>query len=154
MNTITKLSITWFIAAALVAVASPAFAQADDEDLKFAAIEALITAPPERAMPIVQRVLASDASDELKTVTWIGVALCVAGGGWLAAKPALLSGIVAGVALSILGVIDALVAVDSGGLGFIAPLIDFAFAVKVFINCAQYAKAASQPVTEIGPPPM
>jgi hypothetical protein len=67
MNTFKKFSITCFIAVALVTVANPAFAQADDEDLKFAAIEALITAPPERAMPIVQRVLASDASDELKS---------------------------------------------------------------------------------------
>ena len=67
MNTLTKLSITWFIAATMVAVANPTFAQADDDDLKVAAIEALITAPPERAMPIVQRVLASDASDELKS---------------------------------------------------------------------------------------
>jgi HEAT repeat protein len=67
MNTFRKFSITCFIAVALVTVANPAFAQADDEDLKFAAIEALITAPPERAMPIVQRVLASDASDELKS---------------------------------------------------------------------------------------
>ena len=61
MNKLAKL----FIACALLTFANPGLAQ-DDEDLKFAAIEALITAPPERAMPIVQRVLAGDASDELK----------------------------------------------------------------------------------------
>jgi HEAT repeat protein len=64
MNNFAKL----LLACALVAVATPGLAQDDDsDDLKFAAIEALITAPPERAMPIVQRVLASDASDELKS---------------------------------------------------------------------------------------
>jgi HEAT repeat protein len=64
MNKIAKL----FLACALLAVANPGLAQGDDSDeLKFAAIEALITAPPERAMPIVQRVLAGDASDELKS---------------------------------------------------------------------------------------
>jgi HEAT repeat protein len=64
MNTLARL----LLACALLAVASAGLAQDDDSDeLKFAAIEALITAPPERAMPIVQRVLASDASDELKS---------------------------------------------------------------------------------------
>jgi HEAT repeat protein len=67
MNKFPTLSIACVIAVAFVAVTNPAFAQADDDELKFAAIEALITAPPERAMPIVQRVLASDASDELKS---------------------------------------------------------------------------------------
>jgi len=36
------------------------------EALKMAAIEALMVAPPERALPVVQRLLASDNSDELK----------------------------------------------------------------------------------------
>jgi len=53
---------------ALLSVAVIAFAQTDDSDeLKVAALEALISAPPERALPIVQKVLASDASDELKS---------------------------------------------------------------------------------------
>jgi HEAT repeat protein len=40
--------------------------QGENEELKIAALEALISAPPERAMPIVQRVLAGDDSDEIK----------------------------------------------------------------------------------------
>ena len=51
---------------------TPALALADDDEtgdaerLKVAAIEALISAPPERALPIVTRVLQSDDSDEIK----------------------------------------------------------------------------------------
>jgi HEAT repeat protein len=50
----------------------PAFALADADEpgdaerLKVTAIEALISAPPERALPIVTRVLGSDESDEIK----------------------------------------------------------------------------------------
>lgn len=50
----------------------PAFALADPDErgdaerLKVAAIEALISAPPERALPIVTRVLRGDESDEIK----------------------------------------------------------------------------------------
>lgn len=44
------------------------FAQSnsDDEELKIAAIEALISAPSERALPIVNRVMAGNHSDEIK----------------------------------------------------------------------------------------
>lgn len=51
---------------------APAFALADADEpgdakrLKVAAIEALISAPPQRALPIVTRVLGSDESDEIK----------------------------------------------------------------------------------------
>ena len=48
--------------------ASIAFAQTDDaEALKVTALEALIAAPPERALPIVRKVLDGDGSDELKS---------------------------------------------------------------------------------------
>ena len=48
--------------------ASIAFAQTDDaEALKVTALEALIAAPPERAVPIVRKVLDGDGSDELKS---------------------------------------------------------------------------------------
>ena len=53
--------------ALLLAVSAPAAAQTDDNDeLKIAALEALITAPPERAMPLAARVLQGDHSDEVK----------------------------------------------------------------------------------------
>jgi len=58
--------------AALMATAS--FAQSGDtntisesEQLKIAALEALISAPPDRALPLVQKVLSSNNSDEVKT---------------------------------------------------------------------------------------
>ncbi|MGB5410194.1 MAG: HEAT repeat domain-containing protein [Woeseiaceae bacterium] len=62
MNTISKVLVT----TALLLAASVSAAQTDEEELKIAAMEALITAPPERALPIVQKVLAGNGSDELK----------------------------------------------------------------------------------------
>lgn len=55
---------------ALILLATPAFAQSSDtqeqDSLKMAALQALITAPPERALPIVDKVLSGDNSTELK----------------------------------------------------------------------------------------
>ena len=58
--------------AALMATAS--FAQSGDantnsesEQLKIAALEALISAPPDRALPLVNKVLSGNYSDEVKT---------------------------------------------------------------------------------------
>ena len=66
MKNLSKL----LAAIALLLLASAAVAQTtvtDDQDsLKMAALEALITAPPERALPIVDKVLAGDSSTELK----------------------------------------------------------------------------------------
>ena len=57
-------------ALALLLFATTAVAQTSDaeeqDSLKMAALEALITAPPERALPIVDKVLAGDNSKELK----------------------------------------------------------------------------------------
>ena len=60
---------TIFIIAAVIctALAPQAVAQsADDDELKIAALEALIAAPPERALPIAAKVLAGDNSDDVK----------------------------------------------------------------------------------------
>lgn len=46
--------------------ASNALAQSDDEELKIAAIEALISAPPSRALPLARKALKGDHSDEVK----------------------------------------------------------------------------------------
>ena len=58
------------LAAFILILSGPGFAQTDlngdSEELKIAALQALISAPPERALPIVEKVLESDASDELK----------------------------------------------------------------------------------------
>ena len=52
---------------AALAAAASALAQDDDADeLKIAALEALIAAPPERALPAVTRVLEGNNSDEVK----------------------------------------------------------------------------------------
>jgi HEAT repeat protein len=59
-------SVKILLACVLLGIATPALAQDDTEQLQQTALEALIMAPPERAMPIVQRVLAGDSSDELK----------------------------------------------------------------------------------------
>ncbi len=82
-----------------------------------------------------------DVSDELVTVTLVGIGLCVVTGIWLAIKPSVAIGVAAGVSLAILGIIDLLLAVDLGGLAFIAPLIDFGFAARIFAGCSSYARA-------------
>ena len=66
MNTVTKLLVT----VSLVFYAGNSIAQSDTaddvEELKIAALEALIMAPPERALPLVRKVLEGDNSDEMK----------------------------------------------------------------------------------------
>jgi HEAT repeat protein len=55
------------LAAAVVSIGSMTIARADDaEDLKMEALRALMSAPPERALPIVSKVLKGSGSDELK----------------------------------------------------------------------------------------
>jgi len=66
MNNFRKTVIT-FAAMTSIAVASQAFAQSDDaEELKIAALEALMAAPPERALPLAAKALQGDHSDEVK----------------------------------------------------------------------------------------
>ncbi len=66
MNNFRKTIFT-FAAITSIAVASQAFAQTDDaEELKIAALEALMAAPPERALPLAAKALQGDHSDEVK----------------------------------------------------------------------------------------
>ena len=64
-----KLS-TWLRIMALLAMTSLSLAQDDSDrdrdELRIAALEALISAPPEFALPRVRRLLAEDISDEVK----------------------------------------------------------------------------------------
>ena len=61
MNNVYKVIISVLILLAW----STAIAQAeDDEQLKIAALEALISAPPERALPIARKVLEGSGSDD------------------------------------------------------------------------------------------
>lgn len=64
-----KLAAAWmFLGFSTVATAQTEDAPAieDSEELKIAAVEALISAPPDRALPIVTKVLQGEGSDELK----------------------------------------------------------------------------------------
>jgi len=54
------------ISTASLAQSGAAARNSDAEELKIAALEALISAPPERALPIVRKVLNGEGSDELK----------------------------------------------------------------------------------------
>lgn len=55
------------LVALIMAFSALSVAETEDaEDLKIAAVEALISAPPERALPIVTKVLRGDGSAELK----------------------------------------------------------------------------------------
>jgi HEAT repeat protein len=56
------------VAATCIALAPQASAQTDDaEKLKLAALEALISAPPERALPLAVKALQGNHSDEVKS---------------------------------------------------------------------------------------
>ncbi len=72
MKTQTCKRFTHLACTAVLALATTqAMAQVEagdegSEALKMAAIEALMTAPSERALPVVQRLLAGDSSDEIK----------------------------------------------------------------------------------------
>ena len=58
---------TLILAALIILISAPAPAQTDDaERLKMSALEALMSAPPERALPIVSKVLSGDSSPALK----------------------------------------------------------------------------------------
>jgi HEAT repeat protein len=58
---------TALVATAILSIGSAAIAQnADTESLKMEALRALMSAPPERALPIVAKVLKGNGSDELK----------------------------------------------------------------------------------------
>lgn len=55
------------LVALIMSISALSVAQTDDaDDLKISALEALISAPPERALPIVTKVLRGDGSAELK----------------------------------------------------------------------------------------
>jgi len=63
MKNITKL----IIALTFLLATTSGYAQTDDQDsLRMTALEALISAPPERALPIVNKVLSGNHSTELK----------------------------------------------------------------------------------------
>jgi len=56
------------LATLALTISGTAIAQSDDaEQLKIAALEALVSAPDEKALPIVSKVLAGDHSDEVKS---------------------------------------------------------------------------------------
>src|SRR5580765_7698384 len=58
---------TALVATAILSIGHAAIAQNDDtESLKMEALRALMSAPPERALPIVAKVLKGNGSDELK----------------------------------------------------------------------------------------
>jgi HEAT repeat protein len=66
MKTLVKLA--WLVSVLLLPIAGYAQSDAGDEAeaLKIAAIEALISAPPERALPMVTKVLSGNHSDQVK----------------------------------------------------------------------------------------
>jgi HEAT repeat protein len=64
MNALRNVFLATLVVSSIGAVAS---AQPDDEEsLKMEALQALMSAPPERALPIVAKVLKGNGSDELK----------------------------------------------------------------------------------------
>lgn len=68
MDRFCRLATVWLFLGSAVALAQTENGAAVDasEELKLAAVEALMTAPPDKALPIVTKVLAGNGSDELK----------------------------------------------------------------------------------------
>jgi len=62
MKTLAKIIL---VTSALL-FAAPGIAQSDSDELKIAAIEALMSAPADKALPLVSKVLAGNHSDEVK----------------------------------------------------------------------------------------
>ena len=69
-----QLSTKLIFSSLVIMFVSTGFAQSDDvdsvdesEQLKIAALEALLSSPPDRALPLVAKVLAGDNSDEVKS---------------------------------------------------------------------------------------
>lgn len=65
MHALSRIIVVTFT----IALAIPAFAQSDNSDaeqLKIAALEALISAPPDRALPLAAKALQGNHSDEVK----------------------------------------------------------------------------------------
>jgi DNA-directed RNA polymerase subunit RPC12/RpoP len=81
------------------------------------------------------------AKHDMVPVALLVIGACVVFGSWQMARPSVPVGLIAGLSLVLLGGVDLVLAQKSGGLGFIAPLIDFGFAVKVFLGCAKYARS-------------
>jgi len=68
------------------------------------------------------------------------IVICVISGIWLASSASITAGVVAGISLIILGIFDLLVVISTGGgFGYIAPLIDFGFAINIFVACGNYS---------------
>jgi HEAT repeat protein len=68
MNILAKTFVTVAILlAGNISLAQTPDSVAESEQLKIAALESLMSAPPERALPIVMKVLESDSSDRLKS---------------------------------------------------------------------------------------
>ncbi len=68
MDTLCRLATVWLFLASAVTLAQTENVAAVDEseELKLAAVEALISAPPDKALPILAKVLEGNGSDELK----------------------------------------------------------------------------------------
>lgn len=81
-----------------------------------------------------------EAKPGMLPVALLVIGACVVFGGWQVARPSVPAGVLAGLSLALLGVVDLLLIRKSGGLGFLVPLIDFGFAVRVFAGCAKYAR--------------
>jgi len=91
---------------------------------------------------LVSLLFISGASEKLVAATVVGIGFCVVTGIWLVVRPAVRIGVAAGVSLTVLGILDMLLALETGaGLAIVAPLIDWGYAVVVFVGCRRYARA-------------
>ena len=105
----------------------------------------LWTARASSSLPVPLSLLfLGDAAEELAMATLAAIGLCVGTGAWLASKPSVAAGVLAGIALVVLGVCDFALAAEAKGLALLAPVTDVGFAIKVFAATGAYARAASR----------
>lgn len=90
---------------------------------------------------LISLMFLGDASDELITATLVVIAFCTIAGIWHVIAPSIASGITAGVSLAILGITDLALCGEGSGLFSMLPvLIDFGWAIRMFVGCVNYSK--------------
>lgn len=86
----------------------------------------------------------SDVDGDIRGLGFAAIAACVVTGLIMVVKPLVLTGIIAGTMLVVLGLVDWLMMKDQGMYALLAPAIDVGFALQVFVGVARYAKLEGQ----------
>ena len=103
------------------------------------------------ALVLISLISVADASNDLAIVLCTIVAFCVMTGVWLAVRPSVAIGVLAGLSLITLALADLASLAESTLFAGIVVIIDVVYAVKVFQGARAYAKASSVSEGAAGP---